>query len=36
MVIVADDTDVKLDLSAADTMMNEDFDETKLDRSKTK
>ena len=33
LVIEADDTDVKLDLSAADAMMDEEFDETKLDRS---
>ena len=33
LVVEADDTDVKLDLSAADTMMDEEFDETKLDRS---
>ena len=33
MVVVADDTDVKLDLSGADAIMDEDFDETQLDRS---
>ena len=33
LVVVADDTDVKLDLSAADAMMDEEFDETKLDRN---
>ena len=32
MVINADETDVKLDLSAADAMKDEDFDEAKLDR----
>lgn len=33
LVVVADDTDVKLDLSGADAIMDEDFDETQLDRS---
>ena len=33
LVIDADESDVKLDLSSADAMMDEEFDETKLDRS---
>ena len=33
LVIEADDTDVKFDFGAADAMMDEEFDETKLDHS---